>query len=185
MNVAELSAAAEAILFAAGDPLPLERLCMALSLQESELHSVLLHLKDQLEERNSGLCLLFMDNKAQLCTRPAYAEAIRLALETRKPPSLTQTALEVLSIVAYRQPVTKSFVERIRGVDSGYTLSSLADKGLIEEAGRLEVPGRPILYKTTDLFLRTFGISSLEELPPLPPDTVGQLPLMPTEESAG
>ncbi len=184
MNMAELAAAAEAILFAAGDPLPIERLCVALSLQENEARSVLQYLKDRLDARESGLCLVFLEDKAQLCTRPAYADAVRLALETRKPSSLTQTALEVLSIVAYRQPVTKSFVEQIRGVDSGYTLSSLVDKGLIEEAGRLEVPGRPILYKTTDLFLRTFGISSLEELPPLPPDTAGQLPL-PEETPAG
>ena len=109
-----------------------------------------------------------MGDKVQLCSRPVHAPAIRRALETRRPPSLSAAALEVLTVVAYRQPVTRAYIEQLRGVDSGGTISGLVEKGLIEEVGRLDVPGRPVVFGTTDTFLRTFGITSLKQLPDLP-----------------
>ena len=117
---------------------------------------------------NRGLMLLRLEDKLQLCSRPLYADAARRVTESRKPPSLSPAALEVLTIVAYRQPVTRAFIDQLRGVDSGGTVAGLAEKGLIEEAGRMDVPGRPILYRTTEIFLRTFALSSLSELPALP-----------------
>ena len=117
---------------------------------------------------NRGIMLLRLEDKLQLCSRPLYADAARRVTESRKPPSLSAAALEVLTIVAYRQPVTRAFIDQLRGVDSGGTVAGLVEKGLIEEAGRLDVPGRPMLFRTTEAFLRTFGLSGLEELPALP-----------------
>ena len=132
----------------------------------------------KLETENSGLRLIRLGEKAQLCTRGEYAACIRVALETRKPPALSQAAMEVLAIAAYRQPVTRAYIEQVRGVDSAYTVSSLVEKGFLEESGRLEVPGRPALFRTTDQFLRVFGLTSLAELTPLPTEGEdGQLKL--------
>lgn len=164
----ELEARIEAVLFAAGDALPIDRLTAAVDAPADEVAIALSALADHYDFENRGIMLCRMGDKAQLCTRPIHADAIRRAIENRRPPSLSAAALEVLTIVAYRQPVTRAYIEQLRGVDSGGTVSGLVEKGLIEEAGRLDVPGRPILFRTTDAFLRTFSISSLEQLPQLP-----------------
>lgn len=171
-------AAAEAILFASGEPVRCERIALALEIGSEETEEVLSALAAKLETENSGLRLIRLGEKAQLCTRGEYAACIRVALETRKPPALSQAAMEALAIAAYRQPVTRAYIEQVRGVDSAYTVSSLVEKGFLEESGRLEVPGRPVLFRTTDQFLRVFGLTSLAEMTPLPTEGEdGQLKL--------
>ena len=164
----ELEAGLEAMLFAAGDAVPVERLVAALETSREALLDAAAALENLYDFENRGIMLLRLEDKLQLCSRPLYAEAARRVTESRKPPSLTAAALEVLTIVAYRQPVTRAFIDQLRGVDSGGTVAGLLEKGLIEEAGRLDVPGRPMLFRTTEAFLRTFGLSGLEELPALP-----------------
>lgn len=178
MEFFQLVAAAEAILFASGEPVRCERIALALEINSEEADEVLSALAAKLETENSGLRLVRLGEKAQLCTRGEYAACIRVALETRKPPALSQAAMEVLAIAAYRQPVTRAYIEQVRGVDSAYTVASLVEKGFLEESGRLEVPGRPALFRTTDQFLRVFGLTSLAELTPLPTEGEdGQLKL--------
>lgn len=168
MKAAKLQSAAEAILFSAGEPLELERIAEALELDAETTEQILYNLGAKLDDRNSGLCLLKLDNKYQLSTRPEYSDVIRSVLEIRKNAPLSQAAFEVLAVIAYNQPVTKSFVEQVRGVDCSGVIATLCQKKLIEERGRLELPGKPLVYGTTSDFLRCFSISSLEELPPLP-----------------
>ncbi len=171
-NHPELEALVEAILFASGDPISTERIAMAAEVELDACVEAIEALKDRYQYENRGLRIVKLEDKYQMCSESRFAPYIRRALETRKPPMLSQTAIEVLSIIAYSQPTTKSYVEKIRGVDSSYTVNSLAEKGIIEECGRLDAPGRPALYKTTDSFLRIFGISSLDELPKLPENPV-------------
>lgn len=168
MNVKQLQATLEAILFAVGEPIEISRLSQSLEVDEETLASVLENLSASLEERNSGLCLLRLDDKYQLCTKSDFASEIRKVLEIKKNSPLSNAAFEVLAIIAYNQPVTKSFVEQIRGVDCSGVMASLCQKSLIEEKGRLDLPGRPLIYGTTPEFLRCFCISSLDELPSLP-----------------
>ncbi len=182
MQLEEMIAAAEAILFAAGESVGTERISLALGVGSDETEEILAALAAKLETGRSGLRLIRLGNKAQLCTRGEYADLIRVALETRKQPALSQAAMEVLAIIAYRQPVTRLEVELVRGVDSSYTVSSLAEKGFIQECGRREVPGRPIEYCTTEQFLRVFGIVTTEELIPLPNEP-GQMTLEKAAES--
>ncbi len=164
----ELEAGLEAVLFAAGDAVPVERLAAALETSRGALLEAADALANLYDFENRGIMLLRLADKLQLCSRPLYAQAARRVTESRRPPSLSPAALEVLTIIAYRQPVTRAFIDQLRGVDSGGTVSGLLEKELIEEAGRMDVPGRPILYRTTDAFLRTFSLKSLEELPALP-----------------
>lgn len=164
----ELEARLEAVLFASGDAVSVPRLAAALGVTTELIYETAASLASQYDFDRRGLLLVRMEDRLQLASRPDYAEDIRRVTESRRPPSLGPAALEVLTIIAYRQPVTRAFIEQLRGVDSGATVSSLAEKGLIEEAGRLDVPGRPILYRTTDAFLRVFSISSIDELPALP-----------------
>ena len=164
----DISAALEAILFAAGESVPLGRLSLVLDTDETELERIARELAERYEREERGMPILFLEDKLQMCSAPDYAPLIIKALEQRKPPMLSQSALETLAIVAYFQPVTRAYIDRVRGVDSSYTVGALMDRGLIEIAGRLEAPGRPALFRTTDVFLRTVGISKLEELPPLP-----------------
>ena len=158
----------EAILFAAGDAVPVARLEYALGEDHDTVAGAIQALADRYDFERRGVMLARMEDQVQLCSRPDYADYIRRAMESRRPPSLGPAALEVLSIVAYRQPVTRAYIEQLRGVDSSGTVASLVDKGLIEACGRLDVPGRPTLLRTTTAFLRTFSISSLDELPALP-----------------
>ena len=155
----------ESILFAAGDPYPISRLADLFGLTEAEVSEIADRLGDSLRFENRGVCLIRLENSLQLCSDPANAEYVRRALDTRRPSRLSPAALEVLAITAYFQPVTRSYVEQMRGVDSSYTMGLLADKGLIEPCGKLDAPGRPMQYRTTALFLRTFGLSALSELP--------------------
>jgi len=170
LELHEIEAAIEAILFASGDPVSILRLSQVLTVEKDLIEECAQSIADRLNFERRGIRLVRMEDRLQLCSAGEYADVVRLALETRKQPHLSQTAMEVLSIIAYFQPVTRAYVEQIRGVDSGYTVSVLLERGLIEQAGRMDAPGRPVLYKTTDVFLRTFGIESLNELPTLPED---------------
>jgi len=168
MDKKEIAAALEAVLFASGDPVPAERIAKLLGITEKEVFTAAEALAADYETRGSGIRLLRLDAKLQLCSAPQYAEFVTHALEQRRPPRLSQAALEVLAIVAYFQPVTRAYIDQVRGVDSAYTVGLLAERGLIEAAGKLDVPGRPTLFRTTDVFLRTMNIAALDELPSLP-----------------
>lgn len=167
MEQSELQKAIEAVLFAAGERIELSRLAMALETDEKEVEAAVTALADELAFNRRGIRILKLEKGYQMVSSGEMADYITRALETRKPPRLSASQLEALTIVAYYQPATKAMVEQIRGVDSSYSIGALLNKKLIEEAGRLNVPGRPILYRTTPDFLRTFGISSLDELPPI------------------
>lgn len=171
MELKELQAAIEGILFAAGDPVPAERICLALEQDRDTVDSVCQSLADQYKYERRGVRLIRLEGSWQMCSAPEHARAIRLALESRRPPKLSQPALEALAIVAYFQPVTRAYIEQVRGVDSSYTVGLLLERGLICEAGRLNVPGRPMQFRTTKTFLRSFGLASLEDLPELPSST--------------
>jgi len=167
MEQHEIACALEAVLFASGESVSEKKLCAVLGVDRDTLRAVAQELADYYDFHRRGIKLLRLDDKYQLCSRSDYAQQVRNALETRRAPTLTPSALEVLAVIAYKQPVTKAYVEQIRGVDSSYTVGSLVDKGLIEDCGRLDVPGRPILYRTTEAFLRSFGLESVSQLPPL------------------
>jgi len=171
MELKELEHTIEGILFAAGDPVPMERMAAILEQDVETVERVCSSLADEYRYQRRGICLVRTESSWQMCTAPEYAPQIRKTLEHRKPAKLSQTALEVLAIVAYFQPVTRAYIEQIRGVDSSYTVGLLLERQLIEEAGRLAVPGRPMQFRTTHHFLRTFGLTSLEELPELPSAT--------------
>ena len=164
----EIRAACEAILFASGEPVEVSRIAQALELEPDVITGALWELSVSLDERKSGICLLRLGSKYQLCSRVEYAQQVRNVLDIKKNAPLSPAAFEVLAVVAYNQPVTKSFIEQVRGVDCSGVVSTLVEKGLIEEQGRLELPGKPLLYGTTKNFLRCFGISDLSELPELP-----------------
>lgn len=168
MEIHDIENIIEGILFASGEPVGISRIAAVLGTDEDSITQAAAGLRDRYIFERRGMRLVFLDRAVQLCSAPEYADYIRLALETRKQPQLSQQALEVLSIVAYFQPVTKLYIEQVRGVDSSYTVGLLQERKLIETCGRLSVPGRPLLYKTTPAFLRTFGLTSLEELPELP-----------------
>ena len=165
MEQIELQRAIEAILFAAGERIEVSRLAMALEADPKDIIAAADALMDSLAFDRRGIRILKLDKGYQMVSSGEMADCVTKALETRKPPKLSASQLETLTIVAYYQPATKAMVEQIRGVDSSYSITALMNKKLIEEAGRLNVPGRPIQYQTTPDFLRTFGISSLEELP--------------------
>ena len=168
MELKEIESAIEGILFAAGEPVGVERICLALEIDRATADAVCQRLADAYSYERRGIRLLKLDSSYQLCSAPEFAPYIRRAFESRRPARLSQPALEVLAIIAYYQPVTRAYVDQIRGVDSSYTVGLLLERELIEECGRLAVPGRPIQYRTTQNFLRAFGLSSLEELPELP-----------------
>ena len=163
-----IESAIEAILFASGEPVKISRIAAVLGTGEEDVVAAANAMRDRFSFERRGVRLLRLEDTLQMCSSPEFADDIRRALEARKPPQLSQPALEVLSIIAYFQPVTRAYIEQIRGVDSSYTVGLLADRGLVEAAGRLAAPGRPMLYKTTNVFLRAFGIESLRELPELP-----------------
>ncbi len=168
MEIKEYRAAMEAILFANGEPVSAERLAEVLELDEETVHRIAADLMSELLARGGGIYMVKLDDQYQLCTRKEYADAVRRSLDIRRNTPLSQAAMEVLAIVAYNQPVTKAFIEQVRGVDCTAVIQGLMQKNLIDEKGRLELPGRPLLYGTTPVFLRCFGVSGLQELPPLP-----------------
>lgn len=165
MEEAEIKRAIEAILFAAGDPVGVDRMALAIGAGRDQIEENLKALMDAYSFERRGMRIIRLEDAYQMVSAQELSEVITRALETRKPPKLSASALETLTVIAYYQPTTKAFVEQIRGVDSSYTISALLNKKLIEEQGRLSVPGRPILYGTTPDFLRTFGIASLDDLP--------------------
>ena len=167
-DLKEIQSAMEAILFAAGEPVGVERLCLALEIDRATADAVAQKLMDDYSYSRRGIRLVRLETSYQLCSAPEHADLIRRTFESRRPPKLSPPALEVLAIIAYYQPTTRAYVDQVRGVDSSYTVGLLLDRELIEECGRLAVPGRPILYRTTPTFLRSFGLSSMEELPELP-----------------
>ena len=168
MEMREIEAAIEGILFASGEPVHVDRICMALEMDRPTVEKVLQKLMDYYAYERRGIRLLRMEDSWQMCSSPDHADVIRRAFEIRKPAKLSQPALEVLTIIAYYQPTTRAYVDQIRGVDSAYTMGLLLERKLIEECGRLQVPGRPHLYRTTKQFLRAFHLSSLEDLPEMP-----------------
>ena len=167
MEQTELQRAIEAILFAAGERVEISRLASVLETDEADIVDAADVLANTYAYERRGIRILKLDSGYQMVSSGEMADYVTKALETRKPPKLSSSQLETLTIIAYYQPATKAMVEQIRGVDSSYSVSALLNKKLIEEAGRLNVPGRPIQYKTTPDFLRTFGLQSLEELPPI------------------
>jgi segregation and condensation protein B len=177
MEPEEIKRAIEAILFAAGDSVGIERMALAIGVGTDQVETALKELMDTYSFERRGMRIVRLEDAYQMVSAQEMSDIITRALETRKPPKLSASALETLTVIAYYQPTTKAFVEQLRGVDSSYTISALLNKKLIEEQGRLSVPGRPILYGTTPDFLRTFGLSSLEELPEvdLPQGQVEQL----------
>lgn len=168
MEAEKLKPAIEAILFACGTPAELTKIAQALEIKEEKAEELLKSLMDDYSSRKSGLKIVRLGKSYQMCTEKEYAEIIRTVLDLRRNSPLSQAALEVLAIIAYNQPVTKAFVEQIRGVDCSGVVSSLVARELIEEKGRLELPGRPLIYGTTENFLRCFNVSDVSELPPLP-----------------
>lgn len=174
MESRDLQRAIEAVLFAAGEPVEISRLSHVLSTDENEVISAAEELANEFAFQRRGIRIVRLEDSFQMVSSGEMADFITAALETRKPPKLSSSQLETLTIIAYYQPATKALVEQIRGVDSAYSVSALLNKKLIEEAGRLNVPGRPIQYRTTPDFLRTFGLSSLEELPPIDKVAIGE-----------
>ncbi len=167
-------AVVEAILFACGEPIELDKLATAAGIEKETVVKIIDRLNDRYQELEGGLMISRLGESYQMMTRPDFAPQIKAAMETRRQVPLSQAAMEVLAIVAYNQPVTKSFVEQVRGVDSSGVVNSLVERDLLEEYGRLDLPGRPIAYRTTDNFLRCFGMQELANLPPLP-DSSGQI----------
>ena len=161
-----------AVLFAVGEPVSPEKIASALDMSTDSVRSLIEHLRDMLDTQDGALQILYLGGQYQLSTRERYTEDIRKVMNERRNVPLTPAALEVLAAVAYNQPVTRAYVEQVRGVDSSGIITNLVEKGLLEEAGRLDLPGRPISYKTTAHFLRTFGLSSLDELPLTIPEEV-------------
>ena len=184
MELDELQRAIEAVLFASGERVEVSRLASALETDENEVIAAADALADELAFGRRGIRILKLERGYQMVSSGEMADFVTKTLETRKPPKLSSSQLETLTIIAYYQPATKAMVEQIRGVDSAYSVAALLNKKLIEEAGRLNVPGRPIQYKTTPDFLRTFGLSSLEELPPIEKVSFGE-PVEPEQPSAG
>lgn len=171
MTNEQIRAACEAILFASGEPVEAVRIAEALELETEVVTGALWELQQALDERQSGICLLKLGSKYQLCSRVEYAQQVRSVLDIKKNTPLSPAAFEVLAVVAYNQPVTKAYIEQIRGVDCSGVVSTLCQRGLLEEKGRLDLPGRPLLYGTTPDFLRCFCLTSLADLPELPEKT--------------
>lgn len=173
-KLAESMAVIEAILFACGDPVALDKIAEAANIDADTAAKLISRLERKYNVSESGLRIIRLNNGYQITTRQEFAPYVKTALQNKRQAPLTQAAMETLAIVAYNQPVTKAFVEQVRGIDSGNVVNTLAERGLLEEAGRLDLPGRPVSYKTSDAFLRCFGLSSLAELPDLP-EQDGQL----------
>lgn len=176
MTVKEMVCAFEAILFASGEPVETDRFCQIFEVDAETVGQIMDLLADRLSESGSAIKLVRLEDQYQLCSKKEYAEHIRAALDLRRKAPLSQAALEVLAVIAYNQPVTRAYVEQVRGVDCSGVVSTLVEKDLLEERGRLELPGRPLLYGTTPNFLRCFGLSSLDDLPVVPTDETAEDP---------
>lgn len=186
MTLNEMIPAFEAVLFASGEPVEIDRFCQIFEIDDETVVKVMDMLGDRYEQMGSSVKLVRLGFSYQLCTKKEYAEYIRTALDLRRRTPLSQAALEVLAVIAYNQPVTRAYVEQVRGVDCSGVVSTLVEKGLLEEKGRLELPGRPLLYGTTANFLRCFGLKGLDDLPEVPRDETledpnGQLKMLSNE----
>lgn len=168
MEREELTGKIEAIVFAAGEPVAMDRIAQVLGIRTYAVEELVETLCEKYNTPTSGINILKLENSVQFCTNPAYITPVREVLDLKRNTPLSQAAMEVLAVIAYNQPVTKAFVEQVRGVDCSGVIGSLIQKGLLEERGRLELPGRPLLYGTTETFLRCFQLSSVDELPPPP-----------------
>lgn len=185
MNEAQHTGALEAMLFAHAEPVEAERLADALRLSTVETEELLERLQKRYDEQESGFALLrFGPDRWQMTTRPYYGEVVKRILDTRRNAPLSPAALEVLAVIAYNQPVSRSFIEQVRGVDSSSTVTKLLEKGLIEEAGRLDLPGKPVAFQVTDTFLRVFGLGSLQDLPPLHDEGAAEMTEEPAQKEA-
>ncbi len=172
MKFTDGMAACEAVLFASGEPIELDKLAEAVEIEKETALRIVERLNERYKEQNSAFMIAKLGDSYQMVTRPEFAKCIKSAMETKRQAPLSQAALEVLAIVAYNQPITRAFVDQVRGVDSSGVVRSLVERNLLEEHGRLnDVPGRPIAYRTTETFLRCFGFSALSELPPIPGST--------------
>lgn len=171
MKFSESMAAVEAVLFACGEPVEAEKLAAATEIEKDTVLKIIDRLNDRYVENNSAFRINRLGESYQMMTQPEFAPYIKTAMENRRQVPLSQAALEVLAVVAYNQPVTKSFVEQVRGVDSSGVVNSLVERDLLEEYGRLDLPGRPIAYKTTENFLRCFGLTDIKGLPAIPDST--------------
>lgn len=175
MEIKEKLGAIEAVLFASGEPVELYRLSEACQLDVGAIPAMIRLINERYDDCGSGICIKKLDSSYQMCTREEFAPQIRAVLETKKNTPLSNAAMEALTIIAYNQPVSKGFVENVRGIDSSSVINNLVEKGLVEEAGRLDIPGKPLVYRTTPGFLRSFGLSSISELPPLPSQSSGDI----------
>jgi len=186
MELHDAESAIEGILFAAGEPVSLERLAAVTAVDKETVTGIAARIGERLESERRGIRLVRMENRVQLVSAPEYADYIRAALEEREMPKLSEPAMETLAIIAYFQPATRAYVEKVRGVDSSYTVGLLTERGFVEPCGKLDAPGRPTLFRTTDKFLRTFGMESLSELPLLPEtedEDEGQMKLLASIEA--
>ena len=170
MEKGKIKAAVEAVIFACGTPVEAQRIAQALDISSDEVLKICGQLMDEYEKEGRGIRIVRLNDSFQMCTVEEFAQPIRTVLDLRRNTPLSQAAAEVLAVIAYNQPVTKAFVEQVRGFDCSGVISGLISRQLIEEKGRLELPGKPLVYGTTEHFLRCFNISSIEELPPLPND---------------
>lgn len=170
MDIKKLQASIEAILFAHAEPLSTFKLAELLEVEQETVERLMLSIRDACEDDGRGIQLIQLEGAWQFATKGEYGDVVKKALDNRRNTPLTPAALEVLAIIAYNQPVSRSFIEQVRGVDSSSTVANLVEKGLIAEAGRLDLPGKPVAFRTTDGFLRSFGLHSLSELPPLHSD---------------
>ena len=168
MEITKKLGAIEAILFASGDPIEIYRLSEASGVDVGTIPRLVRLLNERYDDCGSGLCIKKLDSSYQMCTREEFAPMIKTALETKRSTPLSNAAMETLTIIAYNQPVSKGFIENVRGIDSSSVVNNLVEKGLIAEAGRLDIPGKPIVYRTTPVFLRSFGLASTDDLPILP-----------------
>ena len=168
MDLIKIEAAVEAVIFASGDPIDAERICEAVGIDADTCEKTVKNISERYADPRCGIELIQLDGSYQICSKSEFYEQIRTALKLRSNAVLSDVAMETLAIVAYNQPVTRSFIEDVRGVDCSYIIGSLCEKRLVEERGRLDIPGRPLLYGTTDNFLRCFNLESLADLPKLP-----------------
>lgn len=165
MNIKTIESIIEGVLFAAGDSVSIEKLADITDVDTKTLKSIINNLADKYDNEKSGLMIISLEDSYQMCTRPDYQEYIKKLAEPKRAHNLSNAALEVLSVIAYRQPVSKTAIEQIRGVSSDTIVNRLVERGLVKEAGRLDAPGKPVLFKTTEEFLRCFNLKSLTELP--------------------
>ncbi len=168
MEIKDKLGALEAVIFASGEPIGLSRLSEASGIDAESLPNLIGILNERYSDNGSGICIKKFDDSYQMCTCERFAPQVRAAVESKRSAPLSNAAMEVLTVIAYNQPVSKGFVENVRGIDSGSVINNLIEKGLVEEAGRLDIPGKPVVYRTTSVFLRSFGLGSIADLPPLP-----------------